>query len=436
MRNSKLYEERKIAIHLLRSGCSVQTVAHDLKRSVRWVYKWQTCFEQESWAGLAGQSQAPKQHGKKVSPKIRQEIEKARSELEAEVEEENRLSYIGGPAVQARLGQKKIAPLPSVSTIERVLKAAGMTNKTPPQPTIKYPHLHPTEPHRLVQVDIVPHYLKGGEIVACFNAIDVVSRYPTGQALAQRRAKDAVAFLIHVWQEIGLPRYTQTDNEACFSGGFTHKGVLGQVLRLALFVGTQLVFSPVRHPKSNGTIERFHQDYNRHVWEKTLLQNRKHVNEKGTSFFQEYRISAHHSALKGQTPTKVHHHSPPKRLPIDFELPPGKLPLTIGKVHFIRRVKADGIVSVLNLEWQIPDLDPMKGVWVTIDFALNGATLSIYDAPPNVNDRTCFATHPFPLVEKVQPKKQDNSDAPILMQFPFEFMARSMEFAFNFFSMA
>jgi hypothetical protein len=37
------------------------------------------------------------------------------------------------------------------------------------------------------------------------------------------------------------------------------------VLRLALLVGTQLVFSPVRHPESNGTIERFHQDYSKNV---------------------------------------------------------------------------------------------------------------------------------------------------------------------------
>jgi len=34
-----------------------------------------------------------------------------------------------------------------------------------------------------------------------------------------------------------LPDYTQVDNESCFSGGFTHPGVLGKVLRLGLMVG-------------------------------------------------------------------------------------------------------------------------------------------------------------------------------------------------------
>ena len=146
---------------------------------------------------------------------------------------------------------------------------------------IEYPRLHVNQSHQLIQVDIVPHYLRGGESVACFNGIDVNSRYPTGQAFAQRRAEEAKQFLIQVWQEIGLPRYTQVDNEACFSGGFTHKAVLGQVVRLALWVGTELVFSPVRHPESNGTIERFHQDYDDHVWHHTSLQNLAEVNPKG-----------------------------------------------------------------------------------------------------------------------------------------------------------
>ena len=53
----------------------------------------------------------------------------------------------------------------------------------------------------------------------CFNAIDVVSRYPTGQVSTSRRASDACDFLIHVWQTIGLAQYTQVDNEGCFSGG-------------------------------------------------------------------------------------------------------------------------------------------------------------------------------------------------------------------------
>lgn len=223
----------------------------------------------------------------------------ARSELEAAAATEAALKYIGAAAVRAHLEKKSVNPFPSPASIERVLRAAGLTKgQAGPGPEkIVYPRLRPTQAHTLIQVDIVPHYLLGGEAVACFNALDVVSHYPTGQALAQRRAQDAVAFLIHVWQEIGWAQYTQVDNEGCFSGGFTHKGVFGQVLRLALWVGTELVFGPVRHPESNGTIERFHQDHDAHVWA-TLLKNRTHVNACSPVFFQKYRHSGHQAKLR------------------------------------------------------------------------------------------------------------------------------------------
>lgn len=398
-----LLAERKIAMHLLRGGHSVKEVAQQLNRSVAWVYKWHHRFDQAGWAGLQGHSQAPKQHGRRLSDQVRQAIVQARSELEAEAASGQGLNYIGAASVQTRLAQKAVLPLPSQRTIERVLEKAKMTNQpTLSSPKIEYPHLHPTEPHQLVQVDIVPHYLLGGEAVACFNAIDVVSRYPTGQALAHRRAQDAVTFLCHVWQEIGLPHYTQVDNEGCFSGGFTHQAVLGQVVRLALLVGTELLFSPVRHPESNGFVERFHQDYDNHVWS-SQLTDRAHVNERGHAFFQKYRHSRHHSRLKGHTPFETHHQKTPSRLPLDFELPSDRLPLTSGRVHFMRQVKADDTVSVLNLNWVVPESEPLKGVWVTLELTSRLSTLAIYDTAPDATARNCLATYPFPTKETVQP---------------------------------
>ncbi|RMD66727.1 transposase, partial [Candidatus Parcubacteria bacterium] len=119
-----------------------------------------------------------------------------------------------------------------------------------PPPKVSYPHLRPTQPHQLIQSDIVPKHLLGGTRIACFNAIDVVSRYPSSRQYTRRTARNAVAFLWEVWQEQGLPDYHQVDNESCFSGGYTHPAVLGRVVRLALLMGVQLVFSPYYHPKS------------------------------------------------------------------------------------------------------------------------------------------------------------------------------------------
>jgi len=407
--------ERKTAIHLLRAGHNAAEVARRLKRHPNWVRKWWRRYQAEGWGGLNDRSRAPHQHGRKISETVRQAICLARSELEAEAATEDGLKYVGAYAIRTRLQQRKITPLPSPATIERVLHACKMTRpyRKPKKVKIDYPHLKPTTPLQLCQVDIVPHFLEGGERVACFNAIDVVSRYPTGKAFSRRRAKDAAAFLIHVWQEIGIPRYTQLDNEGCFSGGTTHPYVLGKVVRLALSVGTEIVFSPVYHPESNGYVERFHQDYNRHVWQATYLADKQAVQEKSDRFFPRYRHSQHHSAQNGLSPHRQHHQIPLRKLRADFVLPSTKLPLHEGWVHFIRRVQADKTVSVLNVSWDVPRAEVDQGVWVTLSLAPHGATLHIYDAAPDVKSRQCLATHPFPLTEKVIPKPKPSRAKPI-----------------------
>lgn len=414
MTESEQYGERKTAIHMLRSGISVGEVAQRLNRSIPWVYKWRNRFKTEGWEGLHSRSRAPKQSPNRLLEEVRQSICQTRSELEAEAEEGDGLCYIGAGAIRARLEKKGVAPLPGTASIERVVREAGMTRPYQNQEREKviYPRLHAQEPGQLCQVDIVPHYLRGGDSVACFNAIDVVSRYPTGQAYERRRSLDAQAFLIHVWQKIGIPRYTQVDNEACFSGGFTHPGVLGKVVRLALSVGTELVFSPVRHPESNGTVERFHQDYNRHVWENTELQGISAVQAQGHRFFDAYRHSRHHSALGGRSPTQVHAASNRRKLSPTFTPPKSKLPLTEGDVHFMRLVSAEKTISVLNLTWDVPEAELDQGVWATLELRITGATLQVYDQAPDACERRCLAEHPFPLKEEVHPIQVEFSPPP------------------------
>lgn len=333
---------------------------------------------------------------------IRQAIREVRSELEVEASEPSKLSYVGGSAILARLRQKRVSPLPSLSAIERELRAAGMVRPRQPGPAteVEYPHLCPAQPHVLVQLDILPKYLTGGQSVPCFNAIDVVSRYPTGQQYLAKSASEALEFLCHVWQTLGIPVYTQLDNEGCFSGGHTHPYVLGKVLRMGLLVGTELVYSPLRHPKSNGTVERFHQDYERHVWDKTELADLVAVQRQSSAFFESYRCSRHHSALQGRSPAELHLASHFTTLPADFN-PPAVLPLTEGRVHFMRLVNEDKQIRLLNANWEAAKAKPNQGVWATLELTTRGAKLLIYDSAPDVRGRICLAIHTFPIKEPV-----------------------------------
>lgn len=426
-----LIEERKSAIHLLRAGQKVGAVAAELGRSTRWVRKWRKRYQAEGWDGLKDRSRRPHKIVRQTPEANQQAIRKARSELEAEAAEGKGLKYIGGQAIRTRLKEQGIQPLPSISTIERVLRAAGMTRpyQHAKEPKRHYPHLKIKNSQELIQVDIAPHFLKGGERVACFNAIDVASRYPTGEAYAQRRSKEAEDFLIRVWQELGIPKYTQVDNEGCFSGGFTHPYVLGKVVRLALQAGTELVFSPVRHPQSNGFVERFHQDYDKHVWEDTYLNNLAEVQAQGQHFFTLYRKRPH-TRLNEQTPETVH--QSPTRLPIELKLATKKRPLYAGQVHFIRKVLADNTISVLNVNWPIPDAKPDQGVWATLAITISGAKLIVFDAAPDVPTRKQLAIHRFKLSEPVLPHPLSVPSAPTsIFSSAFRFVARVFSYSFG-----
>ena len=63
--------------------------------------------------------------------------------------------------------------------------------------------------------------------------------------------------------------------------------------------------------------------------------------------------------------------------------PPVYLPLTVGKVHFIRVVSQDRQVMVLNQNWEVPVAQPHQREWATLQCTLQGARLRIYDAAPD-----------------------------------------------------
>jgi hypothetical protein len=404
MNEQSEYESRKSLVHLLNSGKKPCEAAQELGKSRGWAYKWQNRYEQEGWEGLRARSRAPKHMPRKTPIEVRQKVLHIRSELEVESDDKEKLGYIGADAIYGRLCAAGELFLPSVSTIERILRQAGRTKPRPPQAKkdVVYPHLKPDSAHQLTQIDIVPHYLTGGESIACFNSIDVVSRYPAGKQFTHKRSIDALEFVLHTWRELGLSTYLQMDNESCFSGGYKHAGVIGKVVRLALYLGVQPIFSPFYHPESNAFVERFHQDYSDFVWKKEHLENLAAVCQRSALFFPNFRNSHHHSALHGQSPMKIHHMTPVRKLPVGFSLPKS-LPITTGQVHFLRAVEHDHNIAILNKVWSAGPGIPGQGVWATLSLKPSGATLRVYDAAPDAPTRRCLAEHPFPLNEPVVP---------------------------------
>ena len=121
-------------------------------RCERWVRKWRKRYEEEGWLGLHSRSRRPHRLAKQVR---------------------------GSAAIHTHLKERRVTEIPSKRTIERYLHDARMIHpRQAKQRESPYPKLQVKKPQELLQVDIYPRYLKGGQSVACFNAIDVATRYP------------------------------------------------------------------------------------------------------------------------------------------------------------------------------------------------------------------------------------------------------------------
>ncbi len=112
--------------------------------------------------------------------------------------------------------------------------------------------------------------------------------------------------------------------------------------------------------------------------------------------------------------------TPIRRLPADFSLPKGRIPLYAGRVHFIRRVEKGRTIRVLNVSWSVERAWVGQGVWATLEIQPGGAWLRVYDAAPDVPGRKELAVHPFPLKEEVRvrpalPSGQPSPSAPSLV---------------------
>lgn len=130
MKAEFLYEQRKTAIHLIRSGLSKPEVAFRLRRSRQWVSAWWKQYNKnKDFTDLRNHSSAPKHIPGKINEEIRREIIIARSELEAEKAEGKTKVHIGVEAVRERLKIKGFKKIPSAKSIERILKESGVSQR-------------------------------------------------------------------------------------------------------------------------------------------------------------------------------------------------------------------------------------------------------------------------------------------------------------------
>ncbi|HEX6033090.1 MAG TPA: helix-turn-helix domain-containing protein [Anaerolineales bacterium] len=357
------YRLRRKAIRMHVQGKSRQEILARVQRSRAWLSKWQKRFEQHGISGLHSHSRRPHQMPTKYSSSIVKVIVQTRRRLVKQ-----KVGLIGARAIRREL--RKVSgnkSLPSLSTIKRVLRQRGLIARSQPVKPVYFPKPLQVVSGSLHALDWTCRYLEDGPKIYAFHTLNLHTRACT-QTIATNKSYETVrGHCLQTWKCLGIPQFLQLDNDAAFCGGYKAPRIFGQFVRLCLFLGIELIFLPIAQPEHNGEVEELNGLWGRAFWERRHFTSFAQVCRTSPTFIHWYMTEYVPPFLIDTTPKQAQGRETFHRLIAKHILHlPNPLPITAGRIHFIRQVQPDGTITVLNESWKVSKRLAGKYVWAMI----------------------------------------------------------------------
>jgi transposase InsO family protein len=379
-----MYDEfaaRQRAIALRLSGRPVQSICQALGRSERWFPKGWRRYLESGADGLYDLTHATPHIAQRIPPELERTILSIRRRLQAHATPATRSSLIGASAILAELQALGVQPRPNPRTIERVLQRNGLTaprvRLAPLLPRQEWPGPQARASNELHEVDLVgPVDLNGNRhryyIWVGKDAFDgaVCLR------LADSRKMDEVLwFLGECWKDFGRPEQVQFDNARELAGWGPSAWALSRVIRLCLRYGVSPVFIPEGEPQFNGSAENFNGWFQEPLFGRHF--HRPSDLRRELARLQEAVNTQHvHPQLGGKTPAQHRRGLRLPKLPASFVVPTERLPLSAGRVTFIRRVNWAGTVTLLSQSYRVGNKH--KGLYLRLVIDTGRGKLTAY----------------------------------------------------------
>lgn len=394
---------RHEAIRRRLQGQPRREICKDLHRSTSWFDKWWADFRRHPKTEFADQSRAPHTSPGRTPEHVEAAVVTLRRTLEAGKTPETKYGFSGARAIRTELAQRRIHPLPSLATIQRILARHALTH---PQGAARaaayYPRVQAWANNVLHATDIIVRYVRGGTAINNFHTFDHYSHAAHLSQHADKTSTTACGHLLATWADLGLPLFEQFDNEDCFKGGHTHGRVMGQVVRLCLFVGIEVLFIPEYEGQRNYGVEGFHSLWCSGFWAREQFRNLAHVRCEAPTFARWYHRRYRPPSLEGKTPAQMRRGFRPFRLtPTLRRLIPARLPITAGYLHFYRKVDPLGQIRLLNETWCVGKR--WRGEYVVASVNTAAQTLTVWHQAQEDAAWHKIKTRSFRLGERVQP---------------------------------
>jgi transposase InsO family protein len=255
-------EQRYRAVLEVQAGVPVTDVAERFGVSRQAVHRWVGWYRDEGLDGLSDRSHRPHAHPGQTSP-----------EVEAAICEMRRTHPRWGQRrIEFELGRNGCpGPIPSVSTIYRVLVRHGLVDAVPRRRRRQdYRRWQREVPMELWQLDIVDGIrLADGSDTKIVTGVDDHSRFCVIATVVRRATSRAVCLAFaDALQRFGIPDEVLSDNGKQFTGRFTQPRPAEVMFeRICRENGIVARNTKPRTPTTTGKVERFHQTLQRELLE-------------------------------------------------------------------------------------------------------------------------------------------------------------------------
>ena len=292
-------KNRVVVLKIVSKQLSVTQAAEQYGISRRHLHRLLARYRDGGLDAVDPQSRRPKTHPHATDAVIAERVVQLRAELVAH-------GLDAGPATIAwHLERERLHP-PSISTIHRILRRAGLITAEPrKRPRSSYIRFQAPQPNHTWQSDFTHWRLADGTGVEILNWLDDHSRFLLScTAHTAVSGDDVVTTFLAAVEEHGAPAATLTDDGGVvttrFGGG---RNAFEHLLRLLGI--TQKNGSP-GHPQTQGKVERFHQTLKRWLAARAPARTVTELQQQLDAFRTHYNERRPHRAIGRTTPADAY----------------------------------------------------------------------------------------------------------------------------------
>ncbi len=292
-----------IALSVVEQGLTKAEAARHFDVSWRWVHTLVTRYETDGLDGLEPRSRRPRSNPRSTPEPVQARILELRKKLVAD-------GLDAGPATIAwHLATEGIDPSPAVSTIRRIITAAGLVHPEPrKRPRASLRRFAAEQPNETWQSDFTHWTLADGSDVQILAWLDDHSRYLlAATAHTPVTGTDVIDTFTAAVNTYGPPASTLTDNGMVYTTRLLKDPAARNAFEYLLAaLGITQKNGSVSHPQTQGKIERFWQTLKRWLEQQPLpddIADMQALLDTFTSLYNEHRP---HRALGHLTPQQAY----------------------------------------------------------------------------------------------------------------------------------